>query len=137
MQQVMMAAFKSRKQLLEVEHLRGWLIRAATRKCLDALRSSKRVDSRQQEDVADADIADGRDLFDVLASTEERRALEECLAGLEPEIAAAVLMRHREEMSWEEISDAVGLAADTVRMRVRRGALKSLRDCLESKGISR
>jgi RNA polymerase sigma-70 factor, ECF subfamily len=135
MQEVMMVAFKRRKQLCEVERLRGWLMQVAMRKCIDALRRSKRADKRH-DDVADADIVDGRDLFDLLASTEERRALEACLAGLESEVIVAVLMRHHEGMSWDEIGDTVGMASDTVRMRVHRGALKRLRECMESKGIT-
>lgn len=126
MQQAMMAAFRSRDQLLEVDQIRGWLIRIAIRKSLDALRSSKRLD-RLRRDLADRDVAD------LLDATTEERALEECLATLDPEIAAAVLMRYRDGMSWAQIAEAVDMPQDTIRMRVQRGALKSLRECLAAK----
>jgi RNA polymerase sigma-70 factor, ECF subfamily len=135
MQQALMAAFKHRSQLLEVTQIRGWLISIATRKCLDALRSSKRAD-RLHDSLrdADADAGNSEDLLKKLGTTEDGRAIEECLRALEPELAAAVLMRHHDDMSWEQISEAIGVPVDTIRMRVRR-ALPSLCKCLESKGV--
>lgn len=133
MQQVMIAAFHKRAQLLEVEQLRGWLIRTAVRKSLDALRSSKRF-TRLRDELPGADSEEAG-LLELLGSTEEKRALEECLSLLEAEIAAALLMRYRDGMSWEQIAAAVELPLDTVRMRVQRGALKSLRTCLAAKEI--
>lgn len=135
MQQAMMAAFKHRRQLLEVDQIRGWMIRIATRKCLDALRSAKRSD-RLQRDLVDGDATDEVSLLDQIGTTQDRRALEGCLAALEPEIAAAVLMRYRDGMPWAQIAETVGVQLDTIRMRVQRSALKSLRDCLEAKGVT-
>jgi RNA polymerase sigma-70 factor (ECF subfamily) len=68
--------------------------------------------------------------------TQDRRALEDCLAALPPEIAAAVLMRYRDGMSWAQIAEAVETPMDTIRMRVQRGALKSLRECLEAHEVT-
>ncbi len=134
MQQTMIAAFQNRPQLLEVEQIRGWLIRIAIRKSLDVLRSSKRV-ARLQQDLGGTGVEE-EGLLEQLGATEERRALQACLAQLEPEIRAALLMRYHEAMSWEQIAAAVDLPLDTIRMRVQRGALKSLRECLAAKEIT-
>lgn len=134
MQQVLMAAFQSRAQLLEVVQLRGWLLTIAMRKCFDALRSSRRG-MRLQRDWPEDDPSE-RSLERELMTAQERRALEGCLAQLDPEVAAALLMRFRDSKSWEEIADAVDLPLDTIRMRVQRGALKSLRDCLAAQEIT-
>jgi RNA polymerase sigma-70 factor (ECF subfamily) len=135
MQQAMISAFKSRGQLIEVDQIRGWLIRIATRKALDEIRASKRLD-RLRRELVDTDDGDGEDLIAQLGSTQGRRALEECLSGLAPDLCAAVLMRYRDAMSWEQIAKAVALPLDTIRMRVQRGALGNLRDCLASKEVS-
>lgn len=135
MQQAMMAAFGSRSRLLEVDQIRGWLIQIASRKSLDALRSSKRID-RLTRDLADSEAPDVADLLEQLGTTQDRRALEECLATLDPEIAAAVQMRYRDGMSWAQIAEAVAMPLDTIRMRVQRGALKSLRECLAAKEVT-
>ena len=132
MQQTMMAAFTNRGRLLEVEQIRGWLIQIAFRKSLDAFRSSKRID-RLRRDLVEVDDPEIADLLEQLGTTEQRLALEECLAALDPEIAAAVQMRYRDGMSWAQIAEAVAMPLDTIRMRVQRGALKSLRDCLAAK----
>lgn len=134
MQQAMMAAFKHRGQLLEVDQIRGWLIQTASRKCFDALRSAKRSD-RLQRDLVDGDAPCEVSLLEQLGTTQDRRALEECLATLAPDIAAAVQMRYRDGMPWAQIAEAVGMPLDTIRMRVQRGALKSLRDCLAAKEV--
>ncbi|HEU4727527.1 MAG TPA: RNA polymerase sigma factor [Kofleriaceae bacterium] len=136
MQQALEAAFKHRSQLIQVEQIRGWLIRIATRKSLDALRSSKRAD-RLERDLAEEGAPEDGSLFEQLGSTQDRRALEECLAALEPDLAAAVQMRYGDGMSWAQIADAVGLPVDTIRMRVQRGALNSLKECLAAKEVTR
>jgi RNA polymerase sigma-70 factor (ECF subfamily) len=136
MQEAMMAAFKSRSRLLEVDQLRGWVIRIAVRKSLDALRSGRRKE-RLERDVVAGEPPETANLLDRLGSTEELRALEECLAALDPELAIAVEMRYRDGMSWAQIADAVAIPADAIRMRVQRGALKNLHDCLASKEVMR
>jgi RNA polymerase sigma-70 factor (ECF subfamily) len=132
MQQVTMAAFENRSKLLEVDKIRGWLMQIAIHKSLDALRSSKRIE-RLQHESANTEGPEGEDLFAQLATTEDQRALEACLAALESELAAAVLMKYRDDMSWEQIAEAFGVPPDTIRMRVQRGGMKSLRDCLAAK----
>jgi len=135
MQQAMIAAFQSRHQLLEVHQIRGWLMQVAIRKSLDVLRSSKRTD-RLHQDLLRTDAGTGDDVIAQLGTTQERRTLEECLAELPPALAAAVLMRYRDGMSWDQIAAVVGVPADTIRMRVQRGALNSLRECLASKELT-
>lgn len=135
MQQTLMKAFEHRRELEEVDQIRGWLIRTATNKCFDARRSRKRSD-RLQRDLADDFAPDEVSLLEQLGTTQDRRALEECLSGLEPELAAAVQMRYRDGMSWAQIAEAVEMPLDTIRMRVQRSALKRLRDCLTAKEVT-
>jgi RNA polymerase sigma-70 factor (ECF subfamily) len=134
-QQAMMAAFTHRRRLLAVDQIRGWLIQIANRKCLDALRSAKRG-GRLQRDLVDHDEPDELSVLEQLGTTQDRRALEECLAALPRDIAAAVQMRYRDGMSWAQIAEAVGIPLDKIRMRVQRGALKRLRDCLAAKEVA-
>jgi RNA polymerase sigma-70 factor (ECF subfamily) len=135
MQQAMIAAFKNRSRLLEVEQIRGWLIQIATHKSLDALRSAKRID-RLERDLAEGDAPDVDDLLEQLGTTQNRLALEQCLATLDPETAAAVQMRYLDGMSWAQVAAAVAMPLDTIRMRVQRGALKSLQECLAAKEVT-
>jgi len=136
MQETLVAAFEHPVQMLEVVHLRRWLHRIATRKCLDALRASKRV-RKLQDVLITADAPElAPELLAQLATTQERGALETCLAALDPETASAVLLRYREALPWEEIAQVLDFELDAIRMRVKR-AMKSLRECLASKGVER
>lgn len=133
MQQTMIAAFRKRGELLGVDQIRGWLIRVAVRKCLDMLRSSKRTD-RLHRTAGDGEPA-GAGVLEQLGTTQERRALEDCLAAQPPDVVAAVLMRYRDDMPWAQIAEVVELPLDAIRMRVHR-ALKGLRDCLEAHEVT-
>lgn len=134
MQQAMMAAFENRRQLIEVDQLRGWLIQVAVRKCFDAKRTGKRKDRRERS-AATGEPTEVASMVELFGLTEDRRALEECIAALDPELAVAVDLRYRDGMSWMQIAEAVGMPADTIRMRVQRGAMNSLRECLASKEV--
>lgn len=136
MQATLMAAFENRTDLLEVEHLRAWLGRVAYRKCMDALRSSKRL-GRLQRDLPEAGEQELLDLVDLFGANEEKQALEECLARLEPTLALALVMRFRDDLGWERIATTLEVAADAIRMRVRRVGIPSLRACLDAKEIKR
>lgn len=137
MQLAMISALKSRDQLLEVDQIRGWLIKVAINKCRDALRIAKRRNQLQPH-LVDGDGPDEASVLDQLGTTQARRALEECLAALAaqaPETVAVIQMRYREDMTWAEIAEAIGTPLDTIRMRVKR-AFKSLRACLAAKEVT-
>lgn len=136
MQESLISAFRNREMMLEVASLRGWLIKIATRKSLDALRATRRAGRLQEALLHADDPVNGQDLAALLAGDEGRRALEHCLSKLEPETCAALLLRYREGVAWDEIAEAVGIPVDTIRMRVQRGALRSLRSCLEAQEYS-
>jgi RNA polymerase sigma-70 factor (ECF subfamily) len=125
MQESLISAFRNREQMLGVASLRGWLIKIATRKSLDALRATRRTGRLHEAMLRADDPVNGQDLAALLARDEGRRALE-------PETCAALLLRYREGVAWDEIAEAVGIPVDTIRMRVQRGALRSLRACLEA-----
>ena len=71
----------------------------------------------------------------LLASSEEKQALEECLSRLPPDKRAAVLGRFFSELAYEDLSAELQENGDTIRIRVGR-ALPELRSCLESKGVA-
>lgn len=138
MQQTLIAAFGSRTQLLGVDNIRSWLMRTASRKCIDTLRLWQRT-GRMQHDVSngcDGAAVDHGGALALFAAEEVKRELVVCLLALGRDLAALVLMRYHDGMSWEEIAEIVGDPPDAIRMRVNRGALQRIRACLEAKGIT-
>ncbi len=135
MQEALIKGFETIERLRDPSRLRAWVSRIATRQCLDALRSRKR--ERRLEDLFAHDDGEGltTDLLQLLASSEEKQALEECLSRLPPDKRAAVLGRFFSELAYEDLSAELQENGDTIRIRVGR-ALPELRSCLESKGVA-
>ena len=74
--------------------------------------------SRTGWDIADAGAADPGD--DVEAF-ERRAILERALSKLPPLLRAAIVLRHVEELSYEEIAATLQLPLGTVKIRIHRG----------------
>ncbi len=132
MQQTLISAIKTGQSLAKVENFRPWLMRTANNKCIDMLRKSQRERRREQEP---SPAQHSEPVDELLQAEYERAAIEECLEHLEYEDRIAVVARVIDGWTWEEVGRALGVAPDTIRMRLTRGALRSLRECLESKEI--
>jgi RNA polymerase sigma-70 factor (ECF subfamily) len=136
-QNTMIKTLRARAKLAAVQNLRAWLLQVATNTALDTLRAAKRQNTRierlrQHGGADEAVVSPG-------GSDEHGRyhaALQICLEELDPDTRAAFLRRHKDEASWDEIAEELGLPVDTVRMRVKR-ALKGLKRCLERQDIER
>jgi RNA polymerase sigma factor (sigma-70 family) len=113
--------------------LRSWLFGIARHRCLDEIKASRRsgrqVANSAPPEVGQAPVAEER-----LHETELSAALEKCLEGLPTHTRIVVLMRYKEEMSYEEIGAALREKPKTVERRVSR-AMPLLRDCMSEKGF--
>jgi RNA polymerase sigma-70 factor (ECF subfamily) len=76
-----------------------------------------------QETLPDA----GSSPFELALSVEAQKLIEESLQALSPAFREAVVLRDVEELSYEEISDVLGINIGTVKSRILRGreALRS------------
>lgn len=100
-----------------------WLHRIVYRACLDHLRRRREVIG-----LVDADDLPGpaRPQADV----DERLAVAQAIATLDPETAAALLLVDRDGHSYEEAGFVLGIPAGTVASRLHRGrrALRAVLD---------
>jgi RNA polymerase sigma-70 factor (ECF subfamily) len=116
---------------------RTWLMVIARRRAIDLARKRSRDRKRhppeaelpEPVDTVTVDPIWGLDLPQVL------RALDECLQLLSEEVRSTVLLRCKEDLSYEEMARGSGERSGTLHARVAR-ALPVLRECLEKKGIS-
>lgn len=100
-----------------------WLHRIVYRACLDHIRRRREVVGLTD----DAELpATGRDQADI----DERLALQQALATLDPETAAALVLVDRDGHSYEEAGLVLGIPAGTVASRLHRGR-RALRAVLE------
>lgn len=113
--------------------IKAWLLGIARHRCLDKIRADRRRPRAEADEFVEI-AAQGADVTHVLADLSTGRAIEDCLDALVPRIRAAVVMRFQDQMSYDEIAEATGEKAVTLRVRVKR-ALPALRRCLEAKGV--
>ena len=92
----------------------AWLHRIAVNTAISHLRR-RRLDQALPLN-AEVPVAD-RDL----QQAEARATLEEAMAGLSPKVRAAVVLKHFEDRSREEIAATLGIPSGTVASRVAKG----------------
>jgi RNA polymerase sigma-70 factor (ECF subfamily) len=107
-----------------------FLYRIAHNHCLDWLRKKKvpTVALVWEDEDGEARVADAPDLSLAPDKLLERRevwqAVDEALASLPPVYRSALIMRHREGLSYEEIAAALDMPLGTVKARIHRGREK-------------
>lgn len=117
--------------------LSPYIFRIAHNHCLDWLRK-KRVtliplswEDEEGEEVT-WDVPDGRPAPDEdLAAAELARALDAALETMPPLYRAALILRFREDLSYEEIASTLGLPVGTVKAQISRGREKLQRKLRE------
>lgn len=134
-QQVFLEAYRDLEALKDPAAMRSWLFGIAKNRCLDALKRL-RVESNVIDNGTNAtgDVPDpGSGPLEHASDVQITAALEDCLGRLSPDVRATVLLRFQTGATYEELAARLGVAADTLQVRVAR-ALRTLRKCLEKKG---
>ena len=110
---------------------RTWLYAIARNRCLDALKIRRRRRLRFLLGVPAVDRPDPTPTVrDRMEHNAQTQAMDRALDRLKPEVRIAVLLRYREDMSFEEMAEVCGERAATLQARVAR-ALPKLRKVLE------
>ena len=100
-----------------------WLHRIVYRACLDHIR-------RRRDVVGLADDVDPPSPARAQGDVDERLALQQALATLDPETAAALVLVDRDGHSYDEAGHILGIPAGTVASRLHRGR-RTLRAVLD------
>lgn len=108
-----------------------WLYRIATNVCLDFLRSRSRkptvslsVEDNEGEEVQ-LDVADESQSPEILLDRQmTRESVRRGLETLTPEYRQILLLREIQGLSYDEISQALGLEVGTVKSRIFRARKK-------------
>ncbi len=105
----------------------SWLFRIATNHCIDFLRRKRmRFQSIESSTGADGEeyelqLPDQGPAPDtVLQRKEALDRLEEVIADLPPHYKAITLLRHDQQLSYEEIAEVLDLPLGTVKARIHR-----------------
>ncbi len=126
-QETFIKAFNSLQSFRGDSKFSVWLYRIATNVCLDFLRSRSRrptVSLSVEDDEGEEtqlDIADESQSPELLLDRGlTRDAVRRGLQALQPEYKQILLLREIEGLSYEEISDVLGIEVGTVKSRIFR-----------------
>jgi RNA polymerase sigma-70 factor, ECF subfamily len=131
LQEVFMKVAERPEAMHGLRSPRGWLIRAASCRMVDAHRQ------RGREEAATAGAALDAELFTAAEQPDERAfdaALADALGTLPEEQRAVVHLKIWEDMTFAEIAEALGISANTAASRYRyalgklEGLLRPLHD---------
>ena len=127
-QDTFILAFRSRKQLKDINKLRGWLRKICVRLCL---RKSKKVETVSIDDVeaflpgGNADSPDK-----IISSKEELEKVLKGLARLSPRQRACITLSVFEELSMDEIAETLEISSGAVKRYIYE-ARQSLRQIIQ------
>lgn len=120
-QDVFLQCFESLARIESPDHLKAWLRRTATHRCLDIVRSGQAQRELQLDELPDVSASDPES--DPFLSERLRRLV----ASLPERQRMIVILRYSEDMDPEEIAELLGMPAGTVRSHLHR-ALALLRE---------
>ncbi|MCP4544900.1 MAG: sigma-70 family RNA polymerase sigma factor [bacterium] len=105
----------------------AWIFKIATNLCIDHLRKAKRIAFSLDEDIQGGDGSFRREMPGKTAppseetlANEQMQLLNEALATLPEHYRAILLLRHREDLSYDEIARVLDLPIGTVKIRIHR-----------------
>lgn len=118
----------------------AWLMTIASRLCIDQIRRRRvnPVSLTQTEPGSDEayemDVEDpGPGPDEITSHSEEERRGNELIQSLPPHYRVVVVLRHLQDLSYEEIAEALNLPLGTVKARIHR-AREILKLRLEERG---
>lgn len=126
-QEVFIKVFRLLDRFDEQYAFHSWLFRIATNHCIDHLRRQRlrflslERDGGSADEEAALQVAGDEPLPDVvLARRQAIEKLEEVIAELPPHYRVITLLRHDQQLSYEEIAESLQLPLGTVKARIHR-----------------
>jgi len=132
-QDVWLTVFKGISALANPGAFRTWLFQLTRHRAIDCLRARKREHERL-EDLPLEDVAANDEPDDVATVDIDETTLAEAFAAI-PELQREVLLlRYRDDLSYDEIAVVVGCPMGTVRTRLHH-AKRKLRELLHREDL--
>jgi RNA polymerase sigma-70 factor (ECF subfamily) len=130
-QETFLRAFRALGRYDPTRPFGAWLHTIAARLCIDHLRRNraKLVSLTQPEEGTSGeertiDLEDPGDRPDeVAARSELAERLEALVAELPPDSRAAILLRHQQDLPYEEIARVLGVPLGTIKARIHRARI--------------
>src|SRR5579883_2436907 len=128
-QETFVAAFDRRETFRHGEKFRPWIYRIAVNRCMDRLRRQARRPEHTDLEHAGQIASESAEPLEWLLAGEWEEHLQQAVAALPPAYRAVFVLRHLDDLSYEEIAHAAGLPLGTVKTHLFR-ARAQLRQAL-------
>ena len=119
-QETFVAAYAKRTSFRKGEPFRPWLYKIAVNRCLDRLRALSRRPVTIEIGSLSEPKTFGNGPEELLLSTENEARLQAAVAALPPKLRAVFVLRHLDDLSYEEIATATSLPLGTVKTHLFR-----------------
>jgi RNA polymerase sigma-70 factor, ECF subfamily len=133
-QQVFLKLFTSIAGFRHESNFKTWLYRMVANECMDEFRKRRRLipldffrpapGAERDEDCGGAEMNDWRQeplQEERLTRLEVSEAVLAALAQLKPKLRMAIVLKYFEDMSYEQMAEALGCSMGTVASRLNRG----------------
>src|SRR3989441_13301505 len=136
-QDIFLKIFKSLDTFDRRANFQTWLISVSRNLCIDHYRSVRKERETIDRDVNANELTPASRDEGPMAVLEQRdrvALLRQALAALPETLRTAVLMRDIQELSYQEIADALRLPEGTVKSRINRGRTELARQIRKLRG---
>jgi len=119
-QETFLRAYKSMKKYDDSRSFPTWLMSIAAHYCIDQLRK-RRMTIVSTEDLPYFEVVEGKPGPEsIMTQRQEQENVRKLLHTINPVDRAAVVMYYWNELSYQEISQALGLTESAVKSRLHR-----------------
>ena len=127
LQSAWLRAFRHLNQCADPERFGAWIYAIVINECRSAAFRRAR---RERRVVDDATLLDGVAIDDAVERRFVREDIERALGALDVDHREAFVLKHVEQLSYEEMAEITGAGVSALKMRVKR-ACERLRELLE------
>lgn len=118
-QEIFLKAVRGIGRLRDQKKFPAWLYKIANNKLNDYLRQQKRRIGREVS-ASDVDLADSKDVPREIDLREEARRALQAVLQLPVRYREPMVLRHLEELSYDEIGRILGISKSNVQVRIFR-----------------
>ncbi|MFQ5906095.1 MAG: RNA polymerase sigma factor [bacterium] len=117
-QETFIKAFRSLGGFNPGSSFRSWITTIASNTCIDFFRKARpETVSAEEVEIAEPSAGPGEEFI----RKRRRIRIEEAIQALPENLRAAIILRHKEDLSYQEIAEILGVPMGTVKTWIKRG----------------
>ncbi|WP_373533485.1 RNA polymerase sigma factor [Vampirovibrio sp.] len=124
-QEAFVKAYQNLKSFDQSRNFKPWILRIASNAAISQIRKQSRLvslNALEEEGVwGEAEHQTSEDIVTQLERKLSAQEVLKALGTLDDKYRQALLLRYQQELSYEEIADALGIPLNTVRTWIKRG----------------